>query len=215
MLGGNAPPRPALGPENHRHGGLAAEHVAVLPGLVDELVHGDGHEIEVHDLGHRAHAGHRRPDGRSGDGRLTDGRVADAILAELVQQATGRPVRPAVDGHVLTHDEDSRVAPHLLGDGLLDRFTIKHFRHLTSFSPLSPLSSRPSIAQSQAGRIAPGSFLTSPPAPDHTCPGSIRRRRLRGPPRAAGIGFPRGQTSRPRPSPDPPPPQSRRPPGRS
>jgi len=129
VVGGDAPAGPALGPKDHRHGRLAPEHVAVLGGLVDELVHRQGHEIDIHDFGDRSHAAHGRADGRPRDGLLADGRVADPLLAELLQQALRGPVGAAVDGHVFAHDEDALVPPHLLGQGVANRLAIHDDGH--------------------------------------------------------------------------------------
>ncbi len=67
VLGGVAHAGPGRGPVNDRQGGLAAEHVAVLGRLVHDLVHGDAHEVLVHELGYRPRTGDRRPDRRPGD----------------------------------------------------------------------------------------------------------------------------------------------------
>ncbi len=65
--------------------------------------------------------GHGRADGRAADGRLGDRRVEHAPLAEFLEQAAGGAVRAAVEADVLTHDEDARVALHLLARGLDQR----------------------------------------------------------------------------------------------
>jgi hypothetical protein len=56
VVSGDGTTGATFGADDHRDGGLAAEHVAVLGSLVGDLVHGKGGEIHIHDLGHRAHA---------------------------------------------------------------------------------------------------------------------------------------------------------------
>ena len=101
--------------------GLAAEHVAVLGGLVDDLVHGDAHEVRVHELGHGPGTGDGGANRRPADGRLGNGRVDDAFLAPLLQQAGRHVVGPAPDADFLAHDEDVGVAGHLLVQGFVQR----------------------------------------------------------------------------------------------
>ena len=135
VMRGDAAPRAALGPEDHRHGGLSAEHVAELRGLVADLVHGDGHEVHVHDLGHGPVAAHGRADRGAGDGRLGDGRVADALRAELVVEPARRAVGAAVDPDVLAHDEDALIANHLLAERVANRLPVKDLCHVVSRLP--------------------------------------------------------------------------------
>ena len=101
--------------------GGAAEHIAVLGGLVDDLVHGDAHEVRVHELGHGPAAGHGGANRRPADGRFGDGRVDDARLAPLLQQAGGDVIGPAPDADFLAHDEHVGVTRHLLVQGFVQR----------------------------------------------------------------------------------------------
>ena len=86
------------------------------------------HEVDVHDLGDRAGAGGRRADRRRRDHLLRDRGVADALRAELLDEALGdaEDAAAAPDRHVLAHDEDGRVAPHLLAERLVERLRVGH-----------------------------------------------------------------------------------------
>ena len=65
--------------------------------------------------------GHRGADAEAGEPGFGDRRVDDAVLAELVDEARQHLERRARLGDVLAHQDDARIAPHLLGDRLLDR----------------------------------------------------------------------------------------------
>ena len=67
---------------------LAAEHVAELGGLVEDLVEADAHEVDEHQLGDRAQAGRGGAGRRADEGALGDRRVEHALAAEL------RPAAP-------------------------------------------------------------------------------------------------------------------------
>ncbi len=80
-------------PHRETHDGgaarLAAEHVAELGHLVEDLVHADADEIGEHQFGHRPQPGKRRAAGSADDGRLGNRRIDHALGAELRQQALG------------------------------------------------------------------------------------------------------------------------------
>ena len=124
MVGSNAAPAAAFGAHGHGHHRLAAEHVAVLGGLVGKLIHGQRREVDVHDLGDRAHAGHGRAGGCAGDGGFADRGVDDTIGAELVDQPTRDAVCAAVEADVLAEDEHFAVAHHLLFERLVQRLPV-------------------------------------------------------------------------------------------
>ncbi len=77
-----------LGAHGQRHLGGAAGHERQLRRLVEQLVEADAEEVDVHELDHRAHSGHRRAHAEPHDGRLGDRRVAHPV-AEPVAQAAG------------------------------------------------------------------------------------------------------------------------------
>ena len=56
----DAAPGSTLGPDDHGHDHLSAEHIPVLGALIGDLIHGQGGKIHVHYLCDGAHAGHRR-----------------------------------------------------------------------------------------------------------------------------------------------------------
>src|ERR1700756_333914 len=67
---------------------LAAEHVPELRGLVVDLVEADAHEVDEHQLGHRAHPGGGGADRGADERRFRDGGVEDPA-GELVVEALG------------------------------------------------------------------------------------------------------------------------------
>ena len=101
----------ALGHADHqRHGHLAAEHVADVGGVVDDLVEREQREVDRHQLDHRAQTGHRRADAHAHDRVLGDRRVADAALAELLEQALGDFECAAEHADVLAQQHHPLVA---------------------------------------------------------------------------------------------------------
>ena len=116
--GGEAEP----GLEHERHRDLAAGHVAKAGALVDDLIHGDEHELGHVELDNGPEAGHRRADRDPDLGRLGDRGDAHAVGAERRQEAVvlGRP-------EVLPEVQDALVALHLLVDALVDRCDVGEF----------------------------------------------------------------------------------------
>ncbi len=68
MLSGIAAAGALLSANHHWHPGFAAEHVAQLGGLVDDRLHGQADEVDVHDLSHRPTTGCRCANRDRGDG---------------------------------------------------------------------------------------------------------------------------------------------------
>src|SRR4029453_10285347 len=109
---------------------LAAEHVAQLGPLVEDLVEADPHEVAKHQLGDRAQARAGGADGRADERRLADRGVQHPARV-LVVQALGHPehAAPGVElatgplpaGDVLAEQHHRGVAGHLLVEGLVDR----------------------------------------------------------------------------------------------
>ena len=109
-----------------------AEHVAHLGGVVEELVHADADKVDEHQLGDGAHAGGSSANGGAHECGLRQRGVQDALVAELLDEAAGgaEGSAPGVDdaqmlatgaaGDFLAHDDDGRVAAHLLGQGFVD-----------------------------------------------------------------------------------------------
>ena len=117
--------RAAWHADHHRHLGLAAEHVADLRRVVDDLVVGDEREVDRHHLDHRSQAEHRRADGGADDDLFGDGRVDHALGAELVEQAVGDAIRAAELADVLADQEDGVVALHLLAQRFAKRDAVE------------------------------------------------------------------------------------------
>jgi hypothetical protein len=129
MLGPGAPPGATLRPDRQRHLDLPPRHVAVLCGLVDDLLHGQRREILVHDLHHRAHALHGNADARAHDGQLRDRRVANPLRPELVEHPLRDAHRAAHLGDVLAHDEDVVVLAHRPLERVSHRLAVGELRH--------------------------------------------------------------------------------------
>ena len=114
-LGVLAARRPAgaeLGADGQRHLRRAAGHERQLRRLVEQLVEADADEVEVHQLDHRPHAGHRRADAEAHDRRLRDRRVPHPV-AEPVAQAAGEPEDVAAVADVDAGDEHPLVGLEL------------------------------------------------------------------------------------------------------
>ena len=126
VLGGVAAAAALLGPNDHRQGDFAAEHVAHLGGLVGDRLHAEAQKVGVHDLADWAGAGRGGANGQRGDRFLGDRRVANSLEAELVDQSLGyaKDAAAAPDGDVLAEDENGRVAPHLLAQRLVERLGV-------------------------------------------------------------------------------------------
>ena len=139
VLRGGAEAGAVHGADDERGHRLAAEHVAELCRLIEDLVEADAHEVDEHQLNDRAKAGRRRA--RSGADKRNFGkmRVEHALRPEFRAQALGDAERPApgvlvagragAAGNVLAHDDDAAVAPHFLADRLVDRLAIGFLRH--------------------------------------------------------------------------------------
>ena len=114
LRGGGAPHADRLA-HHQRHARLAAEHVARLGGLVDELVHRAEREIGEAHLDDRPRAHHGGADRGAHDAGLRDRRVGDALRPELLDEALVLAEHAAA-AEVLADRPDRRVAPHLLGE---------------------------------------------------------------------------------------------------
>ena len=115
----------AGGKANHRRAlGLAAEHVAELAHLVDDLVHAHADEVGEHDFRHRAHA-HQGGAGRRADnGRLGNRGVDAAIGAEFLVNTgrtpntpptaptlpLGAPLQPATSSPITNTESSAAIA---------------------------------------------------------------------------------------------------------
>ena len=127
--GGVAAARALLAPDHQGDPGVAAEDIAGLGHLVEDLVRRHEGEVPVHQLRDGPHPAGGGAQGGADDGGLGDGGVADPVRAEFLVEVPGAAVHAAQLLHVLAHDEDPLVPPHLLGDGLPDRLRIRKLSH--------------------------------------------------------------------------------------
>ena len=127
--GGVAPAGALLAPENHGNLGVAAEDVAGLGHLVENLVRADKGEVPVHQLRYGPHARAGRAQGGAHDGGLGNRGVADPVRAELFIEVPGGAEDASQLLHVLAHDEDPLVPAHLLLNDLADRLCVCQFSH--------------------------------------------------------------------------------------
>ena len=116
--------------DDDRAGALAAEHVAELGDLVDDLVEAHRRQVGEHDLCDGAHAAERGARRGADDRRLGDRRVDDALAAVLAVQAL-RDAEHAADldrlsvlleaADILADEEHPRVPLELVVQGLVQR----------------------------------------------------------------------------------------------
>src|SRR5438552_6268630 len=98
--------------------------------LIDDLIERARDEIRELHLGNWPVTANGRADADPNDRRFGDWRIEHAQLAELLVQALRSAERSSVRADVLSKDEHLRVAPHLFGKRLADRFEVrKLFRH--------------------------------------------------------------------------------------
>ncbi|MGY4504782.1 hypothetical protein ACVWYH_008739 [Bradyrhizobium sp. GM24.11] len=122
VLGGNARSRAVRTAEHDRAAHLAAGHVERLGGGVDDLVDRLHGEVEGHELDDRLQPGHRGTNADTGKAVLGDRRVDHAPGAKFLEQSLRDLVGALIFGDLLTHHEDVRIAAHLFGHGVAQRF---------------------------------------------------------------------------------------------
>ncbi len=118
---------------NHqRHRRPATEHVPQFGGLVENLIEAYAHKVNEHQFRHGSQSGRRCPHRRTDKSAFANRRIPHALLTELGNESLGhsqhatpcvllaRSSHPA--GHVLAHDDDSRIAAHLETQCLVYRF---------------------------------------------------------------------------------------------
>ena len=91
----------------------AAEHVARLADLVEDLVGGDPHEVRIHELDDRTESTVECEAAReAGECVLADRRAENAVRI-LVGEALGGTVRTALEPvNVFTHHDDAIILGH-------------------------------------------------------------------------------------------------------
>src|SRR5690349_20661943 len=100
---------------------LAARHVAVLPGRVDDLVDRLHREIEGHELDDRPQASKARTDPKAGKALLSDRRIDDSPRSKFLQQTLTDLVGPLILGDLLSEQKNRLVAPHFFGHSVAQR----------------------------------------------------------------------------------------------
>src|SRR5229473_5003767 len=114
---------------NHRHLGVAAEHVMNLGGVVDDLIDREQTKVDCHQFDDRLESTHRGPDSRSDDREFRDRRVTHTFFAVDGEKAVGDLERAAKIADLLAHDEYTLIAVEFLAQGLVERFPISDLGH--------------------------------------------------------------------------------------
>ena len=107
------------------HTALAAKHVAVFGGLVDDFIHAAQGKVDHAHLHHRAHARQRHAHAAAHDGRFTDRGVDDAVRAKGLLQAFVL-AKDAAPSHVLAHDHHALVGFHFSLHGQHGGLAVTH-----------------------------------------------------------------------------------------
>ena len=102
-----APPSPDPGrhAKDDRNADRAAQHIAQLGGLIDDLLHRQHRKVGELELVDRPHAGQRRADRDACSAEFRDRRIHDPLLAEAFDEIAGDLKGAAVDADVLAHQE--------------------------------------------------------------------------------------------------------------
>ena len=111
---------PDGGADDDRAVHLPAEHVVDLGRLVEQLVAGDGQEVDEQDLDHGAQPRRGRADRVADDGRLGDGGIEHPRGPELLVDRPRHAETATELAHVLAGDVDVGIAAHLQGEGFRD-----------------------------------------------------------------------------------------------
>ena len=141
VLARGAEPGAVHGADHQGRARVAAEHVAELGGLVEDLIEADADEIDEHKLRHGAQPGRSRTRRGTDIGTFAQRRIDDAIAAELAEQPLGDAEHAAprillawcarAAGDVLAHQDDCRIPAHFLAQRLVDRRAIAFLAHAT------------------------------------------------------------------------------------
>jgi hypothetical protein len=120
MLRRRATRRAEVGAQDQRGLQLAARHVVGLRRLIAELVHRQEQEVAEHQIDDRPRTRHRGADRNSHEAGFGDRCVDNSLASEFLHQPREDLERGPRFRDVLADHEDRRIAPHLLGDGLVD-----------------------------------------------------------------------------------------------
>jgi len=102
-----------------RYACLTARHETQFGRVIDDLIHGDRHEIHEHDFRDRPIAHQGRADGRPEDGLFGDRRGTDACGAIFGRQSLRRGEHAAAlcIGDILAEQNDALIRRHRLVHG--------------------------------------------------------------------------------------------------
>ena len=116
VLGTDTPAGTGHRDRHQRKAELSAGQIAQLSRTVDQLVHRVTQERREQQVGNGTQAGSRRTCSRAGDDALGQRGVAHPLAPEGLHQ------RMSFRRHAFAHQQHARVACHLLGQRLIDRF---------------------------------------------------------------------------------------------
>ncbi|MBA7653464.1 hypothetical protein ES703_61313 [subsurface metagenome] len=129
MVGGDTSADAAFGPQDHRHLGLAAEHISVIGADVNELVHRYRNKIDIHNFSHRPHPPKGRTHRGTCNGCLGYRGVNDLVRAEFRRQPAGCLIRSPVEPDIFAHYDNLFISSELFGLGGGDGLTNRHNIH--------------------------------------------------------------------------------------
>ena len=124
VLRGAAKARPGRHAKDDRNIDGAAQHIAQLGGLIDDLLHRQHRKVGELKFVDRQHAGQRRADRHARPAELRDWRVHHPLLAEAFDQIAGHLKGAAVDADVLAHQKHPLVALKRDAERFADRFRV-------------------------------------------------------------------------------------------
>ena len=115
VLGANPACRSVWSAKNNRGLDLAARHIKLLGGGINDLVNRLHGEIKGHEFNDRLETGKRRPDPDPGKPVFGNRSVDYPLVAKFVQKPLRDLVGPLLLRHFLAHDEHVLVGAHLFG----------------------------------------------------------------------------------------------------
>ena len=107
------------GSNGHGNSVLISGYVAPLTELVADLIHGQHGKVAEHKFENRPVPVHGSSHGHTRNGILGNGGVQHPFFAKFFHQTGGLPKN--TEPNILSKHENTRVPPHLLGHGLINR----------------------------------------------------------------------------------------------
>src|SRR2546428_486315 len=130
--------------DDQRTACLAAEHIAQLGALVEDLIEADAEEVDKHQFCYWTQTGGSRADCRSNVACLGNGGVEHTIAPEFLYQSLGdaKDTTPCIftlkvddtspTCDILTHQNNTRIAAHLQPHCFVDRLSIGQLTNCNS-----------------------------------------------------------------------------------